>query len=124
MRAFRICGHWRKIAAITVSGGLAPGTAGSAAPSFAAHPSVTGVVGDTSGAALAGVTVGALDPLTTTAVTATTTGGAALRGDAANVVYAGGRVTPIDIGTSTAGDPVAAGRGPAAMLLADVTRSA
>jgi hypothetical protein len=73
MRVFRSSGWRRGLAAIVVAAGVFVGMAASAASSSAAQPAITGTVEDTSGTALAGVTVNVLDPSTDSTVTSTTT---------------------------------------------------
>jgi hypothetical protein len=73
MRVLRSSGWRRLLAAIVVAAGVSGGVAASAAPSFAAQPTITGTVEDTSGNPLASVTVNVLDPSTDSTVTSTTT---------------------------------------------------
>jgi VCBS repeat-containing protein len=73
MRVFRSSGWRRALVAVVLVAGVMAGVAASAASSFAAQPTITGTVEDTSGNPLSSVTVNVQDPSTDSTVTSTTT---------------------------------------------------
>jgi Carboxypeptidase regulatory-like domain len=75
MRIFAAANHRRSLAAAAIALGLILAGAVSAIPAFAADPSISGVVEDTSSTPQANVTVNVIDPSTDVTVTSTTTAG-------------------------------------------------
>jgi Carboxypeptidase regulatory-like domain/Bacterial Ig-like domain (group 1) len=74
MRGYRSSSWRRGLVAMLLGAGVITGVAASAASSFAAQPTITGTVEDTSGNPLASVTVNVQDPSTDSTVASTTTG--------------------------------------------------
>jgi Carboxypeptidase regulatory-like domain len=75
MRMLAAASYRRSSAALAIALGLVLPGAVSAVPAFAAGPSISGVVEDTSGTPQANVTVNVIDPATAATVTSTTTAG-------------------------------------------------